>query len=298
MDLILDQLEEKNYYLNIREFASGAFEAVMKVVKPLSQEQIDAGINGTSYAAACAEKGETSRSGFTSFGYSKSDEDINEFDRAKNHSRAVRRAKQNIRWLCKVMQADRLFTLTYRENVEDRELVRAQFKDFLRRVRERFPDWAYVAVLEKQDRGAFHIHCAVRGFQHLGFLRACWHKALGAEGVQLGESSPGNVNVTSPQEKRWGAVSREWKTERLAGYITKYLAKTFDESSTEKRRYWHARDLKVPAKQRLWIGGSNIFDAIKSCLNTLEFHCGLEGVDFDWWLSTQNDCLWIAGKGD
>jgi hypothetical protein len=53
------------------------------------------------------------------------EEQTPEFEAQQNHNRAVRRAKQNIRWLCKTMQADRLFTLTYRENQTDREQVRA-----------------------------------------------------------------------------------------------------------------------------------------------------------------------------
>lgn len=300
-EILLDDLE-KNYYLNIREFASGALEAVLKTVRPMKQEAMDASINGcltsSRFLAPAVPKTEEQQ-------------EVSQADRAANLARAVRRAKQNIRWLCKVMEADRLFTCTYRENQEDREQVREDFARFLRLVRTGFkvkhadgskttyraiPDWQYVAVLEKQGRGAFHIHCAVKGFQYIKTLRAAWYKACGGNGDEVGEKTPGSVNVTAPA-KRWGSAGREWKTDKLVGYLVKYIHKTFDESATEKKRYWHAKDLKTPDVQRMWVGGTNIIDAIKSTVSTLELAHGLQ-AGFDMWLSTQNDCFWIAGRGD
>ena len=300
MDAILTEDFQKNYYLNIREFASGALEAVLKTVRPMKQEAIEASMKGC-----------LTSSRFLAFAVPKTEEEQSEFDRAANHARAVRRAKQNIRWLCKVMQADRLFTCTYRDNEEDREKVREDFKAFLRLIRTGFSvkhadgtktkyrpiaEWQYVAVLEKQDRGSFHIHCAVKGFQFIKTLRAAWYKAIGGNGDERGEETPGSVNVTAPQ-KRWGSGLREWKTDKLSAYLTKYLQKTFDESATEKKRYWHAKDLKSPEIQRHWIAGANIVEAIKSTVRTLELAHGLR-PDFDMWLSTSNDCFWISGRGD
>lgn len=300
-EILLDDLE-KNYYLNIREFASGAIEAVLKTVRPMKQEAIEASMKGcltsSRFLAPAVPKTEQQ-------------EEQSATDKAANLARAVRRAKQNIRWLCKVMQADRLFTCTYRKNQENREQVREDFARFLRLVRTGFkvkhadgakttyraiPDWAYVAVLEKQSRGAFHIHCAVKGFQYIKTLRAAWYKAIGGNGDETGENTPGSVNVTAPA-KRWGNASREWKTDKLVGYLVKYIHKTFDESATEKKRYWHAKDISAPEVHRMWVGGSNIVYAIQSTVATLQLSHGLQ-PDFDMWLSTSNDCFWIAGRGD
>lgn len=287
MDWILEEKQEKNYYLNIREFKSGAFEAVMKLVKPMHAEMTEAIVEGRPVVSPWDKP----------LGFTKLTDEEEQQKAVRNHNRALRRATQNIRWLCKAMEADRLFTLTYRKNVEDREQVRADFKEFLRLVRKQIPDWQYVAVLEKQDRGAFHIHCAVKGFQRISYLRKCWYVALGAEGNETGDQTPGAVNVTSP-EKKWGSVVREWKTDKLSRYLTKYLSKTFEESMAEKRRYWAAKGIDTPKPRRMWVAGSNIFDAIKSCLSTLALDCGLAGVDFDWWISPQNDSLWIAGRAE
>lgn len=286
MDWILDE-RERVYYLNLREFASGAFEAVIKTVRPMQMDQIKRQYesHGAISASASVERARKAET----------DPEAAEFDRQANHRRAVRRAKQNIRWLCKVLEADRLFTLTYRENIQDREQVKSDFKRFLRLVRARFPKWAYVAVLEKQERGAFHIHCAVKGWQYVSFLRECWHKALGCPGTMSKEQSPGNVDVTRP-DKRFGNPGRQWKTEKLAGYICKYLHKTFDEDTSEKNRYWRAKDLHVPAKQRFWIGAQNIIDAIYETRDLLRLHVGLK-PGYDMWLSDTEDSFWMAGRG-
>lgn len=282
-EILIEQ--SKNYYLTVRQFSSGSFEAVMKLVKPMSSEYTEALVDGLPVSSPWDRP-----VGFTKE-LTQAEQDAKD---AASHARSVRRAKQSIRWLCKSMQADRLFTLTYRKNEEDREQVRADFQEFLRLVRKRIPAWQYVAVLEKQDRGAYHIHCAVKGWQQISYLRKCWYVALGGAGDETGENTPGQVDVTSPQ-KKWGGGGREWKSEKLAGYITKYIAKTFDQALSEKRRYWSSRGIQKPEPRRMWVGGSNIFDAIKSCLGTLYFDVGLEGVDFNWWLSTKNDVLWIAG---
>lgn len=293
MDQILQE-REKNYYMNMREFASGDFEAIVKVVRPMQMEQIKRRFEcpGAISASASVERARKAEL----------DPSAVEFDRVANHNRAVRRAKQNIRWLCKVMQADRLFTLTYRENQTDREQARADFTKFLRLVRSGWrgvvgvPDWQYVAVLEKQERGAYHIHCAVKGWQRINFLRKAWYKALGFTGEETGENTPGAVNVTNPDKKRWGHTGRQWKVNKLAGYLTKYLSKTFDSSCSEKKRYWHVRDLKVPPKQRHWIGGASMPEAIKSAWSMLQLHVGIN-VDCQMWVSTSNDCFWVAGTG-
>lgn len=303
MSAIVFEEVEKNYYLNLREFASGAFEAVLTTIKPMRSEFMASHIEGTNYSQDWSEKAGGPRGGVV---VKRASEEISETARKNNHQRAVRRAEQNIRWLAKVLEADRLFTLTYRNtsytddpgywHCRDRELVRADFKEFLRLVRKEMPDWKYVAVLEKTQRGAFHIHCAVKGWQRVEVLRRCWHKALGFAREYYGSQSPGNVDVTSPKEKKWGSVSRQWKTEKLAGYLTKYLGKTFDDATTEKRRYWHAKDLKTPIKQRIWIGGHNIVDAIKSTVATLQLAVGIQ-PDWDMWLSSSEDYFWIAGRG-
>lgn len=302
MDEILNDFEAEtqgDYYVNVREFKDGTVEAVVKTVRPMRADLILGSCDGLSYAAGCRAIGESSS--VSSSRYVTKKEEISEFDRAKNQSRAVRRAKQGIRWLCKQFGADRLFTLSYRKNQDDREEVKAHFKKFLRLVRKGWngqggiPDWHYVAVLERQERGAYHIHCAVKGWQKITFLRAAWYKALGGQGNETGEGTPGQVDVTNPDKAKWGHTGREWKSRKLSAYLTKYLQKTFDETSAEKKRYWHTKDIKAPANQRFILGAINIVGAIQEAVDLLFFQCGLKS-GFEMWLSDSEDCFWLSGQ--
>lgn len=300
MENILEETQG-DYYMNLREFIDGSVECVVKVIRPLKAALIRGSCDGLSYAAGCAAVGESSS--VSSHKHIKTETgEQSQFDRDANHARAVRRAKQNIRWLTKEMQADRLFTLTYRRNETDRDQVKADFTRFLRLVKkgwkgqEGVKDWQYVAVLELQERGAYHIHCAVKGWQRIAFLRQAWYKALGGQGNETGEGTPGNVDVTNPDKKRWGHTGRQWKPRKLAGYLTKYIQKTFDNAATEKKRYWHTRGIVRPAVQRFMLGALGIVDAIQESVNLLGFHVGLK-PGFDMWLSTSEDCFWLAGEG-
>jgi hypothetical protein len=284
MDAVLagfDSNDKPDYYMNVREFAGGAIEAVLKVVRPMSREQM---------------KRRYEESGARTPGYLSRTESDSEHDKEMNRKRAVRRAKQSIRWLAKEMQADRLLTLTYRENMEDRDRVQADFKRFVRLLREskQMDGWQYVCVLEQQSRGAYHIHCAVRGWQKISVIRRCWYRAIGGVGDEVGQATPGQVDVTAPRHGE-GQSGRSWKTERLAGYISKYLDKTFDETTTEKKRYWSSRGLKKPEKHRVWIGSQNITDAITNAVGMLQTFYGIR-PDFDMWLSSSADCFWIGGR--
>lgn len=231
---------------------------------------------------------------FWGIGLTTEAKELTEDELQANWARSVRRARQNIRFLCKQLCADRLFTLTYRENIEDREVVKKNFKEFLRLVRLAIPGWQYVAVLERQDRGAYHIHCAVRGFQKIKILRACWYRALGARADATGADTPGQIDVTSPRA-RWGATQRQWDTNKLASYISKYMHKTFDENATEKKRYWTAKGLKFPIKHRIWMGAQNVWDMVIEAHGVLEIFHGLK-PDFGMWLSSDKCNFWIGGR--
>jgi len=204
-----------------------------------------------------------------------------------------------IRFLVKEMRADRLFTLTYRENMQDRERLMGDFTRFLRLVRKALKrDWPYVAVVERQERGAFHIHCAVIGWQNIKVLRRCWYQALGGTGDETGDKTPGQIDVTPPRG-RWGSGFRCWQSSKLGGYLVKYLHKTFDEVGAEKKRYWHSQGLKAPELQRIWLGGcSNPTEAMKSTVSTLQTFYGLRGADWDMWLSPDWTTFWLSGEVD
>jgi len=104
---------------------------------------------------------------------------------------------------------------------DDRDRAAADWKEFVRLFRVRYPEWKYLAVLEKQERGALHLHVAVQGKQDIRWLLRCWLLAIGQApeevsawlvgGVKLGEKSLGAVNV-EPPKKRWCGTSKAMET--------------------------------------------------------------------------------------
>jgi hypothetical protein len=118
-----------------------------------------------------------------------------------------------------------MLTLTYRENMLDRERIRRDVDVMLKRIRRVIPTFEYVCVFERQKRGAWHAHLACRRVQshylHRGkvvqsyaLLRLMWHGAAG--------DGAGNIDVS-----RGRAAKRS--TAKLAGYLSKYISKGFED---------------------------------------------------------------------
>lgn len=296
MDFILDddfdidnpQQPRGDYYAKVTRFLNGGCEVLMKVVRPMAQAQFgERWANG--FPVSMVPKAEKSQSEM-------------EAERKENHARAVRHAKQTTRYLVQQMHADRLLTLTYRENVEDREKVKADFTRFRRLVKEGWKgraglkDWRYVAVLERQQRGAYHVHIAVRGWQPITFLRECWYRACGASIDAKGSDTPGGINVTPPRDDNGPSRKKEWATVRLASYIVKYMQKTFDETSLEKNRYWRSKDIVPPVSYRHWLVSTNMEDAINELLSFMSLAEQFEMRRH--WGSDDGSCYWVSGVCD
>jgi hypothetical protein len=140
--------------------------------------------------------------------------------------------------------ADRMLTLSTREN-ETRVEVWAKWWDEFRRRLNRIHDFHYVAVLERQQRGTWHIHVAVSGRQDWKLLRSIWLSVISKAGTD------GAVN-DSTGNKKWRALVRRMggkgraMRHRVATYIAKYIGKDADASTFNKKRYWTSRGIVVP----------------------------------------------------
>lgn len=271
-----------DFYMDVRQFSQSGLECCVKVILPMKDSIIKGAADDLSYSNYCKANGLPVRFVTKRFNDDDDDAERSQFKKETNQERAVRRSKQSVRFLTRELQADRLFTLTYRENMTDREQAKRDFQKFLRLVRkgwkggEGCPDWQYVAVMEQQGRGAYHIHCAVKGWQRVNFLRAAWYKALGGTGKETGEETPGAVNVTSPEKTRWGKGWRQWKSAKLAAYLLKYIAKTFAETTSEKRRYWHSKGIAEPVKTRIILNATDMVSAMQECTRVLLERFGVE----------------------
>ena len=279
-----------DYYMDVKKFADGSVEAVLKAIRPSQAPAIYSSVD----ELCCTMSEHYLSSSRPRFASDYDSEPPSLYEQETSHQRSVRRSSQKIRHLVKNMMADRLLTLTYRENVQDRERVKRDFKRFLRLVRKSYPEWRYVAVLEKQERGALHVHCAVQGYQKINHLRKLWFIAIGGSGYETGSETPGSVNVTTPRASRWGTELTRWKSGRLAAYLTKYLEKTFDDSALGNRRYWQSKDLVLPVKQRFVLAATCLVSAIHEAADVLFAVFG-QGIDFTRsMLSSSKDTLWLS----
>ncbi|TDY52721.1 hypothetical protein BX592_1043 [Paraburkholderia rhizosphaerae] len=86
-----------------------------------------------------------------------------------------------------------MITLTYRENMQDKTRLKRDF-DSLRRRLGALGGFQYVAVAERQQRGAWHLHVAVKGRQIYRVLRSIWHSVVGVDN--------GNIHVRNPFKER------------------------------------------------------------------------------------------------
>lgn len=146
---------------------------------------------------------------------------------------AGRRAKQKVSECCKAISADRMVTLTFRENMVDRETALKHWKPFCRKM-GKHKQFHYVAVIEEQERGALHFHVAVRGRQVYPLLRSMWQSILGRG---PGNEQMGQVNVRNPNDFGFGVKGAH----RLAASIAKYCGKQMDCRELDQKRYFRSR---------------------------------------------------------
>jgi len=187
-------------------------------------------------------------------------------DREANIRRAVRRAKQQVRYACKSMMVNSLWTLTYKANVQDRSLVLKHLDQFRRRVGAVLGDWKYIAILEKQERGAYHVHLATHALPRYlmkggvkvkswDVMRAIWHRVVG-----MVDGKPGGNFDEAKRKRRNG---HHFKSIRGAGaiasYIAGYVAKDMAESEMFRKRYSVTRGVEVPeAVRSAWAAGGDM----------------------------------------
>lgn len=198
---------------------------------------------------------------------------------AANRERSTRRARTKVRRLAKFKLLTDMLTLTYREEVTDRERMQRDFDVFIKRVRRALPGFEYICVFEKQKRGTWHAHIAVRRFAshylHKGclvksydLLRSMWRGVVGADN--------GNIDVS-----RGKAVRRS--TAKLAGYLSKYIGKTFDQAEKHVNSY-SASGRTIPDAVLERVASPNLADAIGSLVELITpeatkgtwSHCMLE----------------------
>lgn len=184
--------------------------------------------------------------------------------RAENDEDASRRAKKNVRLCCKAIGADRMVTLTYRENMCDRSQALKHWQEFCRRM-GKHRAFHYVAVIEEQERGALHFHVAVAGRQMYALLRSIWQSilGLGPDGEQMGQ-----VNVRDPHKFGFGNKGAH----KIASYIAKYCGKDMACRGLNEKRYFRSRGVVVPEVQFWRLKSTDMLSAVYAAFGALEGH--------------------------
>lgn len=183
----------------------------------------------------------------------------------ENRERSTRRARTKVRRLAKEKGLTVLLTLTYRENMVDRERMQRDLDVFLKRVRRVIPGFQYVCVFERQKRGAWHAHLAVeRVLSHYlaggklvrsyDLLRSMWRGVVGADN--------GNVDVSRNKRLARSAA-------KLAAYLSKYIGKTFDQAEKHVNAY-SASGKALPKPMVFRVASGLVTDALGDLFALLE----------------------------
>jgi len=183
-----------------------------------------------------------------------------EGDHERSKQVSARRAKTQVRRRCKMIQADCMMTLTYRENMKDEKRVQADFKAFRARLSTLGP-FAYVATLEPQKRGAIHVHIACQQFpaflrnergvrvKSYALISSMWSRVVGR--------GNGNVNFTKPRGRN--------SSHRIASYIAKYVSKALEGAVFNAKSYWSSRGIVMPKPIKRWLAGdADMWDIVAS----------------------------------
>ncbi|MCA1323749.1 hypothetical protein [Herbaspirillum sp. alder98] len=204
-------------------------------------------------------------------------------NRERNEEVAGRAAKKNVRDRCKSIGADRMITLTYRDNMTDREVALKHWDKFRRRV-GKHKKFHYVAVIEEQKRGALHFHVAVNGRQSYHLLRSIWSSIVGVD--EFGNSMS-NIDVRNPTKFGFGKNG----IHKLAEYIAKYCGKQMDARELDQKRYFSSRGIPKPDVQSWPIASVNSLGAVQTAFAIASAGL-LDGAHF--WYSKALDVIWIA----
>lgn len=138
---------------------------------------------------------------------------------------SYRRTKNNIKRLAWSNSREfcAFLTLTFADNIQNFDKANYELKNFLKKLRRRYPDIKYLGICEFQKRGAIHYHFLINKFHDAKDLASIWKN--------------GFIKINKLRNR-----------DNLGNYIVKYLTKEnfIDSRFFNKRKYFYSRNLKKP----------------------------------------------------
>lgn len=220
------------------------------------------------------------KSGVVEFGYSKvkrggSQKDSSgEVNKEENKLRSLRRRRANVRRQCLQMQAAYILTLTYHENMIDRKTALYHRQQFDRRMKEIHGDqWLFLAVMERQKRGAWHHHIVTAFQVDREVVLREWRMVTGdptITQVDVGFKPNGKGNCYS----------------KCASYVAKYVGKDV-EGVEEGSHAYHINRGSAVQPERFTIAAGAPADTETRMILDLTKH--YLGVDVSMWAAPVPD---------
>lgn len=209
--------------------------------------------------------------------------------------KAAQRAQTTCRRVIKAECFSELLTITYRENQEDRELAKAHFKEWVRRMKANLGgEFRYCASFEKQHRGAMHMHVACHKLpKHAN------HKGLKIEGWKLGTAvwrsivgkDNGLVFVGGKKGSFKSAKQLKRSPAKMAAYVSKYIMKDYADCPDATNRYSRSNGLQLPKPHQITLHGCTLAEAISAAFQCADGDCIVSSRlgDFKdrYWLCTE-----------
>lgn len=200
-----------------------------------------------------------------------------------NEERSIRRSRATLARRARALGADRLLTLTYRENMEDEKEAWKDFQWFIRFMREdAYPNFAYVAVTERQERGSIHFHLAIKGYHDVNIVRGCWRAAIGRRGRWLS----GNIDIEYRHNgnKKSSVFNGRSGLRTLCAYLCKYMSKTMEGKPMFKRRYSVSKGIKIPSLVIWAKTPSELIEIFEQYASKIRY----------FWSDLEGDCLYMC----
>jgi len=215
--------------------------------------------------------------------------------RQQARRKAARRAQTMCRRVIKAEGFNELLTITYRENMQDREATKRHFKEWVRRMKRALGgEFRYCAAPELQERGSYHWHVACHKLPqhatHKGVKVAGWRLGTEIWRSIVGEDN-GLVFVGGKPSKVKSRKALR-SPAKMAAYVSKYILKDAENSPDEKNRYSRSNAIDVGRIQTVRLGGE-LADVIAAAFTLQDGEVvvshSLNRWRDAWWLCTERD---------